>query len=84
VKKRLGGITSWPTELSFVIFDDLFQNDLWAIFDWLVKTSDGDGPARMASAIGGIHVTIATTTWLDHTYNNLYTSRLCEQCPTSR
>jgi hypothetical protein len=26
----------------------VFQNDLWAIFDWLVKTSDGDGPARMA------------------------------------
>jgi hypothetical protein len=26
----------------------VFQNDLWAIFDWLVKTSDGDRPARLA------------------------------------
>jgi hypothetical protein len=25
----------------------VFQNDLWAVFDWLVKTSDGDGRARM-------------------------------------
>jgi hypothetical protein len=26
----------------------VFQNDLWALFDWLVKVSDGDGAARMA------------------------------------
>ena len=26
----------------------VFQNDLWAMFDWLVTVSDGDGPARMA------------------------------------
>jgi hypothetical protein len=26
----------------------VFQNDLWAVFDWLVKTSDGDDRARMA------------------------------------
>jgi hypothetical protein len=26
----------------------VFQNDLWAMFDWLVKTSDGDRAARMA------------------------------------
>ena len=25
----------------------VFQNDLWAVFDWLVKTSDGDGRPRM-------------------------------------
>jgi hypothetical protein len=26
----------------------VFQNDLWAVFDWLVKTSDGDSRARLA------------------------------------
>src|SRR3982751_1554330 len=26
----------------------VFQNDLWVIFDWLAKNSDGDASARMA------------------------------------
>ena len=26
----------------------VFQNDLWAMFDWLGKVSDGDGQPRMA------------------------------------
>ena len=27
----------------------VFQNDLWAVFDWLVKTSDGDSRAAIRS-----------------------------------